>query len=332
MKEQFRTPVPEEDLEAALKSIENTIDNIYNTRVLSKVEHNTQSVDAIKESSHERMQKCILSQVQTDFSNRLKAVADPIPASDYNSRYIGYSKASRYDFYRDVDYDDISCCSSSDSSSFQLSDEGEIISLSSAESCNIDDEELLDQQAFSKVKELRAQVREAAGKNLALREEAVGITVDILQQEMSVHFDTSSCDEILEEKTKKNPDDLVSSTFDFKGMKESLRLFFPNLVTTDKKLQEKLDSLTKTIDFYLAKDESNDNKSENDETANNAQSNIERIILSRDDCEQEVIKQFIVESEKEQREEKEKGEVMAEEVFSRIREMTPNKRFGLFMS
>lgn len=127
-----------------------------------------------------------------------------------------------------------------DSSSEEEEDECEI---------SFDDEEVLDVEAYEKVRELRAKSREVAGRVISIREEglelALGVTERSLRELLKVHGFSDGEDEQVEEDAEN------VEAADNKRVAEPLNAALRNLTTSlqnvDSGLAQKLESIKETI-------------------------------------------------------------------------------------
>mmetsp|Transcript_18535 Transcript_18535/g.26086 ORF Transcript_18535/g.26086 Transcript_18535/m.26086 type:complete len:403 (-) Transcript_18535:588-1796(-) len=303
-----RMPVPEEDLRAALTSIEKTFHNSLSSQSLHDNLVNT------------------LNNLESSLKSRIEDMVTPIPADEYETKFIPFSTPIRKKFYCDsgnIDTekiksndsldDTMNCENTDDESTISISSESfsqddmsseeneSDYDLDTPTANDTDDDEfsddgsfLLDQDALKRVKLLRASVRDAAERNKKIRDEQLLRMVNLVsahqhkQQIILAQMnDKDTTQTSTEDSSTPNPSsekkkDLklertlfeddgkqqIANSHSVQKMKSTLRELISSLVSIDVDLPDRIDMLKDTTDT-IKEHLCSRNNLENNETSNN---------------------------------------------------------------
>ena len=135
-------------------------------------------------------------------------------------------------------------------------DDDEVESLSSVDDENedieFDDNEIVDQDAYDQVKQLRARARDISSRVISIREETMGKAFDITRRDISelmrVHgFSETVSSEEVGETREQNEDDNEEKRDSLNPMHVALQTLTSSLQNVDTDLADKLESLKETI-------------------------------------------------------------------------------------
>ena len=135
-------------------------------------------------------------------------------------------------------------------------DDDEVESLSSVDDENedieFDDNEIVDQDAYDQVKQLRARARDISSRVISIREETMGKAFDITRRDISellrVHgFSETVSSEEVGETQEQNEDDNEEKRDSLNPMHVALQTLTSSLQNVDTDLADKLESLKETI-------------------------------------------------------------------------------------
>lgn len=135
-------------------------------------------------------------------------------------------------------------------------DDDEVESLSSVDDENeeieFDDNEIVDQDAYDQVKQLRARARDISSRVISIREETMGKAFDITRRDISelmrVHgFSETVSSEDVGETQEQNEDDNEEKRDSLNPMHVALQTLTSSLQNVDTDLADKLESLKETI-------------------------------------------------------------------------------------
>jgi len=163
-------------------------------------------------------------------------------------------------------------------------------SLSSVDDINeeieFDDNEIVDQDAYNQVKQLRAQARDISSRIISIREETAGKALDMTRRDitelMKLHgFSENLADDNNDnEEEQEDNEGASSSNNNLNPMNVALRTLSASLQNVDTDLADKLESLKETIGTIDSSVEKYQRMSQGDESA---LSQTEKALLASDD-------------------------------------------------
>lgn len=163
-------------------------------------------------------------------------------------------------------------------------------SLSSVDDINeeieFDDNEIVDQDAYNQVKQLRAQARDISSRIISIREETAGKALDMTRRDitelMKLHGFTENLadDTTNEDEEQEDNEGGSSSNNNLNPMNVALQTLSASLQNVDTDLADKLESLKETIGTIDSSVEKYQRMSQGDESA---LSQTEKALLASDD-------------------------------------------------
>ena len=170
-------------------------------------------------------------------------------------------------------------------------DEEDDESLSSVDDINeeieFDDNEIVDQDAFNQVKQLRAQARDISSRIISIREETAGKALDMTRRDITELMKLHGFSENLADDTTNNDNDeqednegASSSNNNLNPMNVALQTLSASLQNVDTDLADKLESLKETIGTIDSSVEKYQRMSQGDESA---LSQTEKALLASDE-------------------------------------------------
>ena len=215
-KEKKRIPVLESHVRIALTAIDNTPTNI-----------NSSSSDV------EEQTKMILQDAKESFKSNILSVVEP--TNEYPLPYESMIRRKRHSHAHTDD----------DSSSSEEEDEEVSLSSSSLEE-EYDEDELLDQEAVKRVKELRNEMRTSANRISNLKSNVINQLIQKINQEIHKFQQSSSlCKE--EEQMDTHSPQQQKEEEELKVMETSLQKLISRLQSIDTQMPDRLDHLQETI-------------------------------------------------------------------------------------
>ncbi|KAL7537487.1 hypothetical protein ACHAXR_007851 [Thalassiosira sp. AJA248-18] len=160
------------------------------------------------------------------------------------------------------------------------------------EDIEFDDNEILDQDAYNQVKQLRSQAREISARVISIREETAGRALEMTRRNLSelirVHGFTENAEEGSGEAGEQEVDDTHEKRDSLNPMNTALQTLTSSLQNVDSGLAERLESLKETIGTIDSSVEKYQRMSQGDDSA---LSQTERALLAS-----EKLKETAVES------------------------------------
>jgi len=162
-------------------------------------------------------------------------------------------------------------------------------SLSSVDDINeeieFDDNEIVDQDAYNQVKQLRAQARDISSRIISIREETAGKALDMTRRDitelMKLHgFSENLADDTTNEDEEQEDNEGQTSSNNLNPMNVALQTLSASLQNVDTDLADKLESLKETIGTIDSSVEKYQRMSQGDESA---LSQTEKALLASND-------------------------------------------------
>lgn len=163
-------------------------------------------------------------------------------------------------------------------------------SLSSVDDINeeieFDDNEIVDQDAYNQVKQLRAQARDISSRIISIREETAGKALDMTRRDITELMKLHGFSENLADDTNNDEEEQEdneggsSSNNNLNPMNVALQTLSASLQNVDTDLADKLESLKETIGTIDSSVEKYQRMSQGDESA---LSQTEKALLASDD-------------------------------------------------
>jgi len=162
-------------------------------------------------------------------------------------------------------------------------------SLSSVDDINeeieFDDNEIVDQDAYNQVKQLRAQARDISSRIISIREETAGKALDMTRRDitelMKLHgFSENLADDTTNDNEEQEDNEGQTSSNNLNPMNVALQTLSASLQNVDTDLADKLESLKETIGTIDSSVEKYQRMSQGDESA---LSQTEKALLASND-------------------------------------------------
>jgi DNA anti-recombination protein RmuC len=150
-------PVPETHVRAALEAIQNTLDTCQKESATCSESQNTRVNQLCTQ---------IFQQIQNVLTDQISNAVQPIPLEEYMSKYVPFPTPVRRKLLNHDDNDEMSDDDDDEDMIVEPTEENN----ESFPEEELEEEDLLDQEALTQAQALREKVRQAASRNRALAE------------------------------------------------------------------------------------------------------------------------------------------------------------------